>query len=126
MSLEQRIEEYLLEAPGDGWVKSKRLCARFSITERQLRKVGNMPGLCSGFAISSDKGFKHVTKASKGEYLRFKHRLRHHAIAELVRVRDLDQRRHQVTKTTKRPAFTREKDTGQGLLFAVAGPGAPL
>lgn len=126
MNLENRIEEHLLEAPGNGWVKSKQLCARFGITERQLRKVGAQPGLCSGFAISSDKGFKHVTKASKGEFVRFKHRLRHHAIAELVRVRDLDQRRHQVTKTTQRPVFTREKDSGQGLLFASASPGAPL
>ena len=64
------------------------------------------------------KGFKHVTKASTGEYRQFKHRLRKHAIAELVRVRNLDQRRHQVTKTTQRPSFTREKDTGQGLFFA--------
>ncbi len=117
--LEQRIEEYLLEAPGDGWVKSKILCARFGIHDRQLRKVGDQPGLCSDFAISSDRGFKHVTKASKGEYLRFKHRLRKHAIAEMVRVRNLDQRRHQVTKTTKRPCITTEKDTGQVLMFAV-------
>lgn len=119
LPLEQRIEEYLLEATGDGWIKGKLLCARFGITERQLRKVGDAPGLCSGFAISSDKGFKHVTRASKGEFVRFKHRLRHHAIAELSRVRDLDRRRHQVTTTTKRPEFTRENDTGQGLLFAV-------
>jgi hypothetical protein len=116
--LERRIEDYLLEFPAnDGWVKSKMLCARFAITERQLRKVGDMPGLCSGFAISSDKGFKHVKRATQKEYRSFKHRLRRHAIAELVRVRNLDRRRHQVTTTTKRPEFTREKDTGQGLLF---------
>jgi hypothetical protein len=122
----QHIEEYLLDAAGDGWVKGKELCARFGIAERQLRKVGDAPGLCSGFAISSDKGFKHVARASTTEFRDFKHRLRRHAIAELTRVRDLDRRRHQVTKTTKRPEFTREKDTGQGLLFAAAGPGAPL
>lgn len=117
MTLEQRIEEYLLIQPFPGWVKSDTLCAVFDINERQLRKVGSQPGLCSAFAISGDKGFKHVKSASKGEYLRFKHRLRKHAIAELSRVRDLDRRRHQVTKTTKRPEFIREKDSNQGLFF---------
>lgn len=117
--LESQIEQYLLEAQGNGWVKSKVLCATFGINERQLRKVGNMPGLCSGFAISGDKGFKHVTRASKGEFKRFKHGMRKHAIAELRRVRDLDRRRHQVTTTTKRPEFIREKDSNQGLFFEI-------
>ena len=119
MTLELQIEQYLLDYPGDGWVKSRVLCDRFGITERQLRAVGGQHGLCSAFAISSDKGFKHVTRASKTEYRAFKHRLRRHAIAELVRVRNLDRRRHQVTTTTKRPEFIRERDTNQGLLFSV-------
>ena len=117
MNLEQRIEEYLLSQPLSGWVKADVLCARFEINERQLRKVGNQEGLCSAFAISGDKGFKHVTKATTSEYKRFKHRLRKHAINELRRVSRLDQRRHQVITTTKRPEFIREKDTGQGLMF---------
>ena len=117
MTTEQRIEEYLLSQPLSGWVKADVLCARFDINQRQLRKVGNQPGLCSAFAISGDKGFKHVKRASKTEYLQFKHRLRKHAIAELSRVRDLDRCRHQVTTTTKRPEFIREKDTNQGLFF---------
>lgn len=122
MDLDHQIEQYLLDAPGDGWVKSRVLCDRFGITERQLRAVGGQQGLCSAFAISSDKGFKHVKRASKTEYRAFKHRLRRHAIAELVRVRNLDKRRHEVITTTKRPEFIREKDTDQGLLFSMSSP----
>ncbi|MCF7849722.1 MAG: hypothetical protein K9M45_12805 [Kiritimatiellales bacterium] len=118
-NIEQRIEEYLLEAAGDGWVNSKVLCAAFDVTERQLRKVGDQEGLCSAFAISGDKGFKHVALAARLEWLRFKHRMRKHAIAELIRVRDLDRRRNQITKTIKRPIFVAEKDTGQGILLNV-------
>ena len=118
MSIERDIEQYLLES--NGWVKSDLICARFGINQRALRKVGNTPGLCSGFAISSDKGFKHIALATTKEWLQFKHRLRRHAVAELNRVSTLDKRRHNVTKTTKRPAFTRERDTGQGLLFPVS------
>ena len=126
IDLEQRIEDYLLEATGDGWIKSKVLCARFEIKERQLRKVGSTPGLCSGFAISGDKGFKHVKRASKTEFLRFKHGMRKHAVSELRRVRDLDQRRHQVTTTIKRPAITTEKDSGQVLLFDLPSTALPF
>jgi hypothetical protein len=49
--LEQRIEEYLLEAPGDGWVDARQLCVNFDIDERRLRNKGNTQGLCSRFAI---------------------------------------------------------------------------
>lgn len=122
-SLEQRIEQYLMEAPGDGWVKSDLLCARFDINERQLRKVGNDPGLCTGFAISiSAKGYKHVQRATPSEYRQFKHGMRRHAINELRRVATLDKRRHQVTVATKRPEFIRERDTNQGLLFSIPQP----
>lgn len=119
LPLENQIEQYLLDYPGDGWVKSKVLCDRFGVTERQLRAVGGQQGLCSAFAISSDKGFKHVEKASTREWLRFKNRMRRHAIGELRRSSILDRRRHQVTKTTKRPEFIRERDTNQGLLFSI-------
>ena len=121
MTLEQRIEEYLINQPYPGWVKSDKLCKMFDLpSDRALRKVGNQEGLCSAFAISGDKGFKHVTKATPAEYKRFKHRLRKHAINELRRVRNLDQRRHQVTKTTKKPAITTEKDTGQILMLSIS------
>jgi len=118
MITEASIEQYLLNAPGDGWVKASDLVMLFDLgTDRALRAIGYQEGLCSAFAISSDKGFKHVERATPTEYRRFKHRLRKHAIGELRRTSRLDRRRNQTTITTKRPAFTREKDTGQGLLF---------
>jgi hypothetical protein len=115
--LKEAIEQYLLTAPGEGWVKSAELCERFAIVERQLRGMGDKPGLCSEFAISGDKGFKHVQTASKSEYRRFKHRMRKHAISELVRTRNLDRLRNAQTRTIKRPAFTFEKDTCQGVFL---------
>lgn len=115
--LKEAIEQYLLTAPGEGWVKSAALCERFGISERQLRKVGDQDGLCSDFAISSDKGFKHIARASTREWLAFKHRMRNHAIAEMVRTRNLDRRRAQVIRTVIRPVFTFQKDTGQGVLL---------
>lgn len=111
------IENHLLNALGSGWVKSAELCERFGISERQLRKVGDQDGLCSEFAISSDKGFKHIEKATTREWLAFKHRMRGHAIAELVRTQKLDRRRANVTKSIKRPVFTFQKDSGQGVLL---------
>ncbi len=111
------IEQYLL-AIGT-WVPAQDICDTFHVTERQLRQVGDEEGLCSGFAISGDKGFKHVSLATPDEYLRFKHRIRGHGIQELRRVRDLDKRRHEVTRTVRNITF--EKDTGQGLLLPAGG-----
>lgn len=111
------IEAHLLAAPGSGWVKTSELCELFEIKDRQLRAVGDKPGLASEFAISGDKGLKHVTRATPAEFLRCKHRLRRHAIAELVRARNLDRRRSQTLRTIKRPAFTFERDTNQGVLL---------
>lgn len=115
--LKEAIESYLQNAVGTGWVKSRDLCDQFDISDRQLRQAGCRAGLCSEFAISGDKGFKHVTNATKAEYRRFKHRLRRHAISELVRTRNLDRRRNRVVKTVRRPAFAFQKDNGQGVLL---------
>ena len=112
--LADSIEAYLIAQRT--WVKAAEICSRFEVTERQLRAVGDRPGLCSEYAISGDKGFKHVQYATTAEYLRFKHRLRRHGIAELIRVRKLDQRRSNVTRTIRK-TFTFEADTGQGMLF---------
>lgn len=111
------IETFLL-ASGT-WVPASEICSIFHVTERQLRQVGTQEGLCSGFAISGDRGFKHVSLATTMEWLRFKHRLRKHGIQELVRVRDLDKRRKQVTRSVRNVQY--EKDTGQGLLIPVGG-----
>lgn len=110
--LKKNIEQHLLQR-GD-WVTTQELESLFGITERQLRKKSDDAGLCSDFAISGDKGFKHVSVATTAEWLRFKHRLAKHAIAELVRVKALDKKRHAVTRVTKAAVF--EKDTPQTLL----------
>jgi hypothetical protein len=116
--LKEAIEQHLLDAPAEGWVKSADLIARFDLrSDRALRGVGDSPGLCTDFAISSDKGFKHITRASTREWFAFKHRMRRHAIAEMVRTRNLDRRRSQVTKAIKRPAFIFQKDSGQGVFL---------
>lgn len=112
--LKQQIEQLLL-ARRD-WVSSEELVSFSGLpNDRALRQVGDKQGLCSGFAISSDKGFKHVSLASTGEWLRFKHRLRKHGIQELCRVRDLDRARSRQVNTVKRHTF--EKHTGQGVLL---------
>jgi len=114
MTTAEQIERFLLEH--DDWVKTAEIVEAFELKDdRPLRKVGNKPGLCSAFAISGDRGLKHIACATTGEWLRFKHRLRRHAIAEIVRVRDLDRRRRQVTREIKRPPLNIEKDTGQSV-----------
>jgi hypothetical protein len=116
--LKEAIEQHLLTSPGDGWVKGSDLAARFDLrSDRVLRKVGDQDGLCSDFAISSDRGFKHIARASTREWLAFKHRMRNHAIAEMVRTRNLDRRRSTVLKSVLRPPFLFQKDTGQGVML---------
>jgi len=110
--LADKIEEYLLTA--GCWVPAEALCRYFDVTARQLRQIGDRQGLCSAFAISGDKGFKHVSLAPTTEWLHFKHRLRKHGIAELVRVSKLDKRRHDATKPWRARQF--ERDSGQGVM----------
>jgi hypothetical protein len=107
------IETYLLNARG--WVKAAQLSEVFGVRERALRSEGAEPGLCSAFAISGDKGLKHVRNATTDEWLRFKHRLRRHGVGELIRVRSLQHRRREISD--RRPGFQVERDTGQVLLF---------
>ena len=118
--LAQRIEHYLLERTS--WVPAADLCRHFDISQRRLRRLGDRPGLCSGYAISSDAGFKHIHCATTAEWLQFKHRIRRHGIGELVRLRDLQHRRHTVTRQIRRPAIEFEKDTGQAVLSQVLQP----
>jgi len=108
----EQIEAYLLDQ--GGWVPSREICGMFGVTERQLRQTGDMPGLCSDFAISGNDGFKHVSKASTTEWNHFSRRLRQHGIMELVRVRTLRSVRKDVTRIFKARRF--EKDTGQAVM----------
>ena len=114
MELTHSIERYLLDRAT--WVPSQELCTSFGISPRQLRQVNDHPGLCSAFAISGDKGFKHITRATTSEWLHFKHRLRKHGISELVRVRTLDRHRRNATRVTRAPTLTLEKDTPQSIM----------
>ena len=108
------LETYLLTRRD--WVSASELSVRFGIRTRQLRALGDHPGMASSFAICSDKGLKHVACASTSEWLRFKHRLRRHGIGELIRVRDLSVRRQAVTRSISRPPLSIERDSGQILL----------
>jgi len=119
MKLAEQIEQHLLTR--GAWVPSDEICALFAVTDRQLRQVNDSPGLCSAFAISSQKGFKHVAKATTREWLHFKHRLRKHGISELVRVRNLGRARSAHTRNTKRPPPTYELDSPQSLMILREG-----
>lgn len=113
--IKNRIEQFLLDRRG--WVSSAEICAVFGVRERELRQIHDCTGLCSSFAISGQKGFKHVSLASTTEWEEFSHRIRRHGIQELVRVRDLGRLRESMTRPTKTMVF--EKDSGQALLQGV-------
>jgi hypothetical protein len=83
--LAQQIEKHLLEA--HGWVTAASLAMTFGIGERALRAINGKPGLCSEFAISGNKGFKHVQYATDAEFTRADRRVRKHAIGELIGAR---------------------------------------
>ncbi len=104
------IELYLLMKAD--WVSSRELCQRFNVSERKFRSSNGHAGLCSDFAISGDKGFKHVRHATASEFDDFVSRIRSHGIAELTRVRVLRQTRSNIQ--SGHPAF--EKFSGQGML----------
>lgn len=115
MTLAEQIEEYLLERLD--WVSTKEIVERFQLPDdRPLRSVKGKPGLCTLYAVSGDKGLKHVTLATTAEWEHFRHRIRRHAVSELVRLRDLGRRRMDVARQTRR--FICERDSGQGLLYS--------
>jgi len=106
MDLEADIERFLLQR-GD-WVRTEEIVETFGLQDdRQLRQTNGVPGLCTRFAISSQKGFRHVSKATTKEWLEFKHKLRRHGISELSRVATLDRQRSAVTYTNKKLSIGR-------------------
>jgi len=110
-ALAAQIETFL-RASG-GWVPSAVICSEFNVGERALRAIDRKPGLVSEFAISGDKGLKHVENATTGEWLRFKARILYHATGELRRLWALQRRRHGLQR--RRGQTLLEKDTGQTL-----------
>lgn len=79
----------------DGWVAGEEICQRFGVEARALRATNTVPGLCSQFAISGPKGFRHITTCPEEEWRAFEARMKAHGIAELVRVKNLRARRQQ-------------------------------
>lgn len=104
--------ETFLRASG-GWVPAAVICAQFNVGERALRCMERKSGLVSEFAISGDKGLKHVENATTREWLRFKARILYHATGELRRLWCLQRRRHSLQR--RRGSVVMEKDTGQTL-----------
>jgi len=112
MSLSSDIEQFLLA--NHRWVKSEELCDRFGIRPRELRALGDRPGLCSEFAISGDKGFKHVRHATAEEFNRAYRRARQHGIAELIGARR--RRNYRNRLLAEKPKPVHELATGQGVM----------
>lgn len=111
--LAQEIELWLLAQYG--WVSETQICERFGVDERELRNTSRKPGLLSDFAISGNRGFKHVRNATIDEWDQFNDRIRHHSICQLRRLKTLRATRTNLL-TGKRP-FVVEIKTGQGVLL---------
>ena len=115
MNLAEQIERHLLDR-GE-WVPARELCRRFGLTERQLRAVGDTPGLCEAFAISiPGHGYKHIRLATTAEFIHAKHYEKRRAIQRFRRVRVWDHARRQAIRSVRNPCFAFERDTGQGVL----------
>lgn len=111
-SLQSQIEAHLLERRG--WVTGAELQKEFGISDRALRALDGKPGLCSEFAISGNKGFKHVKYASDDEFTRADKRVRKHAIGELIGARLRKRYRQRLLTAPPKPVF--ERATGQAVM----------
>ena len=107
-----QIEAWLLTQLD--WVSSFDLCERFFLNERVLRNTGETPGLCSDFAISSARGYKHFSNATISEFLTFAHGETRAAVTRFRRIRRMKAKRHNVLVATQ--PLT-EADTGQVILL---------
>jgi len=117
MDLTPQIEAYLL-AQGD-WVKSRELCERFGVKKRQLRAVGDRPGLCTYIAISGNDGYKHISLATTAEWQKHYSRERKHNIMGLVTLRAQRRLRQTITRQIQHPKIVFERDTGQLLMAGI-------
>lgn len=96
-SLTNMIEAFLLRQTD--WIPAATLVARYNLaSERELRATGDKPGLCSAFAISGVKGFRHVRCCTQAEFEEFHERIRKHGIGELVRAARLRRLRGNVVR----------------------------
>ena len=109
--MEKQIEAFLLEVKD--WVLAQVICARFTLTERALRAHNGKPGVLDNFAVSSDKGYKHISLFTQEEFLERCHTIRRHGIGELRKTRLWKKVRARIQK----PATPYRLDpTGQTLL----------
>jgi hypothetical protein len=113
-----QIEHYLLLRPD--WVSAAELVRTFRVDERELRAHNGAPGLCSSFALSGKRGYKHVRHATDEEWAAFEERIRSHGISELTRVKELRARRNQyLNQAASDLSAARTFDpTGQGQLLS--------
>lgn len=117
MDLTPQIEAYLLER-GD-WVKSRELCERFGVADRQLRANDDQPGICSRIAISGNKGFKHISLAPTAEWQEHYARERKHNIMAMVNLRAKRRLRQTIARQIQRPQIVFERDSGQLLMAGI-------
>ena len=117
MDLTPQIEAYLLDRRD--WVKSRELCERFGVTDRQLRAIDDRPGICSRIAISGNKGFKHISLATTTEWQEHYARERKHNIMALINLRAKRRLRLTITRQIQRPQIVFERDTGQLLMAGI-------
>ena len=115
VDLANHIETYLRAAKG--WVSAEDLCVAFDVNKRDLRAHGDRPGLCSRFAISGNKGFRHIAHCTPAEFTHFCSRVVSHAEGELARVNDLRTARAAALQPTDRPLPVFERGSGQALLL---------
>lgn len=109
-----QIELHLLRA--GGWVPGSTLALLFDVSERELRRDGNRPGLCSGFAIShTRRGFRHVKNATAEEFEEADRRVRKHARSEFYGAQQRKRYRARLlTEPPPEPAI--EIATGQAVM----------
>ena len=108
-----QIELFLLDAAD--WVPARVICARFAIDERSLRASGERAGLLDDFAVSSDKGYKHVRNLTAAEVEAVEHRLRSHAVSQFQKRRRWRRARRNNFAGLTPHKF--ERHTGQGVML---------
>lgn len=78
------------------WVATDELCLIFHVEPRELRTREDKPGLCSDFAISGPRGFRHIAACTDAEWRQFAERIHAHGAAELRRISTLRMKREGV------------------------------
>lgn len=86
--------EHFLYSNG-GWMKAGLLAQMFGMSERDLRGADSP---IRDFAISGDKGYRHIANATPDEISHFCARLTAHATEELKRVQKIKEIRRDINQ----------------------------